>query len=1150
MMGTHTMKTRYLDLSGRPTLLASAGGIPAAGWLTALLLGAALLQGAESDLSVLWSVGVPDGDNREFALAPDGYGRFKQDAWFVAGVSQPENDWPYVQPGPADAWAGGRRHTFVICFGLQKPPTRPARLDVVLLDTQGTVPPRLRIAVNGHFSDHRLPRGGGDASIQGDPSRGRRTRVTVEVPPDWLQAGDNFIELTTLEGSWLLYDAVQFAATETTLQPPQARSWLVDIRAPRCLRSGEAGGLVQPVTVTVRHVGDPTQATLRTGGQSSRTFRLETGDEAVTLGLPEVEAPTPREVILEIDGRPVARRVFVQKPVRHLTLYVLPHSHTDIGYTELQTAIEEKQVNNLLRGMAIAEATADYPEGARFVWNVEVLWAADLYLQRLDAAQREKFVKAVRRGQIALNGLYFNELTGLCRPEELLRLCWWAVQLGRQTGVPVDAAMISDVPGYTWATVSAMAQAGIRYFSVAPNYFDRIGDILVQWENKPFYWVGFSGQEKVLVWIPWRGYALSHLVRRLSPELIDEYQDYLDETGFAYDIAYIRWSGHGDNAVPEAAICDFIRDWNRTYAWPRLVISSTSQAFRAFEERYGNQLPEARGDWTPYWEDGAGSSALETAMNRASSDRLAQAQALWALRRRAPWPAEAFLDAWRLVLAYSEHTWGAWCSVTEPLRQETLDQWAIKHSYAAAADFASRNLLERAKAPAPAPEAEPAMDVWNTSSWPRNELIVVPRDYTAGRSRVLDDHEHPVPSQRLRNGDLVVLVRDVPPLAARRYRFVDGPPHQEGRVEADAQAGVLRHERLTVRLDPTTGAIAELRRKDLDADLVDTSQGEGLNDYLYLIGDQLEKVQRNGPVRIRVGERGPLVASLIVESDAPGCRHLIREIRLTAGLDRVELFNLVDKARLVADNYRAAEGKESLQFAFPFAVPEGVLRLGLPLAVIRPDRDQLPSGCKNWFTVGRWADVSNDRFGVTWLTLDAPLVEVGGLTANLLNSQTNPEVWRKKVQSTQRFYSWAMNNHWGTNYRAWQEGPVLFRYVLIPHGAFDQAAAARLALASGQPLVPVRARGSAPLAVPPLTIDPPEVLLVGLKPADNGQAWILRLWNAGDQPVSAQLRWNGPEKAVFWLSDLSEEPRQRIEGALPCPPLGLKTVRVESASAR
>ena len=49
----------------------------------------------------------------------------------------------------------------------------------------------------------------------------------------------------------------------------------------------------------------------------------------------------------------------------------------------------------------------------------------------------------------------------------------------------------------------------------------------------------------------------------------------------------------------------------------------------------------------------------------------------------------------------------------------------------------------------------------------------------------------------------------------------------------------------------------------------------------------------------------------------------------------------------------------------------------MPWAVVRPEVDQLPGACKNWFTVQRWVDVSNDEYGVTWATLDAPLVEVG-----------------------------------------------------------------------------------------------------------------------------------------------------------------------------
>ena len=99
-------------------------------------------------------------------------------------------------------------------------------------------------------------------------------------------------------------------------------------------------------------------------------------------------------------------------------------------------------------------------------------------------------------------------------------------------------------------------------------------------------------------------------------------------------------------------------------------------------------------DWTPYWEDGAGSSALETGMNRASSDRLSQAEALWAMKNPSGYPSQEFEAAWKKVLLYSEHTWGAWCSVSDPENKMTKEQWEIKKSYADDADKLSRQLLD------------------------------------------------------------------------------------------------------------------------------------------------------------------------------------------------------------------------------------------------------------------------------------------------------------------------------------------------------------------------------------------------------------------------------------------------------------------------
>ncbi len=896
-------------------------------------------------------------------------------------------------------------------------------------------------------------------------------------------------------------------------------------------------GLLQPLNVTVNYpYAEPGDATIRVPGVESRLAHLQPGKQTVELLVPMAEAEKTLALSLEVAGAVITQTNLAQKPVKPLTVYVLPHSHTDIGYTEIQADVEKKQVQNLVDGIKYAQKTANYPEGSRFIWNVEVVWAADLYLQRLDKTQRAQFLDAVKKGQVVLNGMYLNELIGLCRPEELMRLFRYATQLSAETGVPIESAMISDVPGYTWGLVPAMAQAGIKYFSTAPNYFDRIGTILREWENKPFYWLGPDGKTKVLVWIPFWGYALSHVYNEMTPKLVNDLCEGLEKRAYPYDIAYVRWSGHGDNAVPDPTICEFIKDWNAQNAWPRFVISGTTEAFRAFEQRHGAKLPVVRGDWTPYWEDGAGSSALETAMNRESSDRASQAETLFAMRNPKAYPAEAFNEAFKKILLYSEHTWGAWCSVSEPERKETVEQWAVKKSYADDADKQSRALFSQAL---PAGPIASDIDVINTLSWKRTGLATVSADKAGANNRVVDAKGKAVPSQRLQSGELVFLASDVPPFGAARYRLEAGEPGSTAAVVASGN--MLDNGIIRAKVDETTGGIVELAAKGIEGNFADTSGGEALNDYLYLPAENLKDLKRNGPVKITVGERGPLVASLIIESAAPGCKLLRRELRLVAGADYLEIVNTVDKERLAVKSYMAREGKESVNFGFPFNVPKGQVVVEVPFGTVRPDLDQLPSACKNWFTAGRWADVSSAKRGITWVTLDAPLVQVGGITANLLNSQTNPDVWRKQVGRTQKIYSWAMNNHWGTNYRAYQEGPVVFRFVLRPHRQPNPGEASRFATGFGQPLLAAPASAAMP-SESLLRVSSKDVNVISLKPSDDGQALMVQLYGAAGKDAKVKLAWRRPAQA--WLSDTSEQPRQKIGASVAVPAYCVVTLRV------
>jgi alpha-mannosidase len=113
---------------------------------------------------------------------------------------------------------------------------------------------------------------------------------------------------------------------------------------------------------------------------------------------------------------------------------------------------------------------------------------------------------------------------------------------------------------------------------------------------------------------------------------------------------------------------------------------------------------------------------------------------------------------------------------------------------------------------------------------------------------------------------------------------------------------------------------------------------------------------RSGKPTINVEENGPLVASLRIDSSAPGCRQLTRRIRLCEETDFVEISNIVDKERAPlnphpgqgdqASDFAQHGSKKSVQFAFPLSVPNGKMLLDIPLGAMQPEIDQLPGSCQ------------------------------------------------------------------------------------------------------------------------------------------------------------------------------------------------------------
>ncbi|MGC8743855.1 MAG: discoidin domain-containing protein [Verrucomicrobiia bacterium] len=866
----------------------------------------------------------------------------------------------------------------------------------------------------------------------------------------------------------------------------------------------------------------------------NKIIELKPGNSTVEI---DIEAGSTKtvKVALESEGLQIDKKELKIEEPQIKEIYILPHSHVDIGYTALQTDVEIKQSNNIEIAISLIKQTANYPEGSKFIWNTEVLWPVENYLRDAPPEKQKEFINFIKEGRIGLDAFYGNILTGLCRPEELLQMMRYATRLSEMFGVKIESAMISDVPGYTWSTVTAMSQAGVKYFSFAPNYFDRMGGTMVTWQDKPFYWISPDGQNKVLCWCPTRGYALGHLIGpgEALARFIPQYLRELKEKKYPYEITYIRWNVHGDNGSPDEKLSDVVRDWNERYASPKLIITTTADAFRRFEKRYGNSLPQYRGDYTPYWEDGAGSSAFETAMNRASAERIVQAQAIWAIRNPAPFDELMSYQAWRNVLLYSEHTWGAHNSVSEPDKQFVKDQWRIKRGFAVEADILSKKLLEQALfSESETPEQ---IDVYNTASWTRSDLVILSKEISKSYDCVFDLSGKPLPSQRLSTGELAFMAEAVPPFAAKRFKLGAGsPPRPKGLIVKPTK---IEHPDFIIGIDENTGAIVSLINKKNGAELVDATAKTAINDYFYLPGSDVKNLQRNAKPIISVKEAGPLVGSVIIESEAPGCRKLIREIRVVNGDDKILLVNTVEKLPI--------RKKEGVHFGFGFNVPDATVRMDVGFATVRPNVDQIPAACKNWFSVQRWVDVSNKKYGVLLAPVDAPLVEVGDLTANLIGSQTNPDVWIKDLPPSSIIYSWAMNNHWHTNYRAEQDDTVNFKYFLKLHNGYSPLQAARFGIESSQPLIATAAKEPLP-SKPRVIVNSEDVIATTLKPSDDGKALILKLFGASGKPTRTKLLWNAPVPAAVYISDTSEKPLKEISNDnVDVPAWGVVTLRAE-----
>ena len=255
----------------------------------------------------------------------------------------------------------------------------------------------------------------------------------------------------------------------------------------------------------------------------------------------------------------------------------------------------------------------------------------------------------------------------------------------------------------------------------------------------------------------------------------------------------------------------------------------------------------------------------------------------------------------------------------------------------------------------------------------------------------------------------------------------------------------------------------------------------------------LETGRETGPAHRRdTLERGPLRAAVRFERRIGASSTLIQTVILAAGSGRLDFDTSID--------WR--ERRTLLKAVFPIACK--AMRATYETlfgAVERPTHANTDADLAQYEVPGhRWADLSEPGFGVSLLSNARYGYSTFGqvMSLSLLRGTASPD--RHADLGTHRL-----------------------AYALYPHaGDWRDAGTVGEAARFNRPVLWARGEAAAVLARPLVSAAPANVVIDTVKPAEDGDGWVVRLYEAHGAATTARLQF-GPAVGGVWMSNTLED---------------------------
>jgi alpha-mannosidase len=998
--------------------------------------------------------------------------------------------------------------------------------------------PVLRVVVNGHagsfFLNPKLVQTENDEAVFFPSFSG--ADLSFDLPGSYLHPGENEISFAAVaEASEVLapdpgfhYDAISM---EVAGHPPAPAS---ELRIePTIFFRNIDGALREALDIIIRSNAVPVQKVQMTVNGKSFPLKPDShivwGEQKQRIYIPAFEEAAPATAEVKAAGK-TQKISHLLRPAKRWTLYIVPHIHLDIGYTDFQAKVAA------LHSRVIDESLDMFTAHPNFRFSLDGMWPLEEFMSTRSPQDKERAIAALRAGQLFVPAEYCNLLTGFASTEVLIRSLYPSAAFDQQHGIPLNYANITDVPSFSWSYASVLAAAGIPELLAGSN--NGRGPVLLQGhldQNSPYWWEGPDGG-RVLMWYShhyhqmWTTFGLPPRMRAAEETLPLFFQNFGGSNYKSSSTIMYGTQVENSDLFPEQA--SFAGEWNKRYAYPHLEYAGFHQALTSIAADFKGDIPVVRGDGGPYWEDGIAADAFFGAMERETEARAPSAEKLATIgtlvNSRIAVDKPRFDEMWKKMLLMDEHTWLSSDSYTDSNNDQATVQLRVKDAYATEASGIADWLLRHSMADLADSIDTPAhsLVVFNALNWPRSGPVSI--DIPEGHAIVDSATGQTVPITVADHGEHTwrasFRAEDVPPLGYKTFRLQDAsaaPP-------SPSQAAALDNDCYRIELDPVSGAIRSIYDKVLHRDLVDAASPYRFSQYLYVTSEH--HAGRPDNYLVHQAGNGRLLS---IQKDADGITAQLESNDVNTPSIRTSITLPAHGKTILIDaevEKKATLEDEAVYFAFPFAMSHPRFKYEIQNGVVDPAHDMYPGAGHDWFSVQHWAAVEQDGAAAAVLPLDSPLVTFGDITR-----VTFPKDFGARKGS---IFSYAMDNYWHTNYRAAQGGHFRFRYIVTSASSIDAVALSRLGWEQSTPLEisEVTASDKAVEWKRPLDgksgsflqLDDPALVLEAWKPAEDGRGTILRLLDLGGGARTARLRLPSAAIEHAWTDDALERDQSEL----------------------